>query len=454
MVEAMSAAMTPSDPDNADRSFREAEAGLPDSFHLDASGARLRLGPRDPTFFQNPYPAYAELHRRAPIVFWEEFGCLAVADYGQISAILRDRRFGRVLPSGDDGRPDLSGQPATLQAFYDIERHSLLDLEPPTHTRLRALVTRAFVSRRIERLAPRIEAVACSLVDGFIADGTADLVEAYATPLAVTIIAELIGFGEERHGDMLAWSHAMVAMYQFGRTQEIERRAEEASRDFAAFIRAEIAEKRRHPCDDLVSALVASETEGGRLDEDEMVSTLVLLMNAGHEATVHQVGNAMKAILGSGVDAAEMAGSDEALALVVEEALRFDTPLHLFKRVALTDMTLETGETLVRGQEIALLLGAGNHDPKVFPEPQRFDPARRGPPNLSFGAGIHFCIGAPLARLEIRIALAVLLRRLRGLRVNGVPRYRDSYHFRGLEQLRVAFEASEHPLRAGQTLMT
>ncbi|UIJ73999.1 cytochrome P450 [Aurantimonas sp. HBX-1] len=406
---------------------------------FDVAGGVLRLDPGEPDFYEDPYPSYGELHRHGGIARWAETGSLAVAGHATVAALLRDRRFGRILPAGPDGRPDYRDMPAHLADFYAIESCSLLDLEPPTHTRLRSLVTRAFVSRRIERLAPRIGEIADELIDGFAADGTVELVEAFATPLPVRVIAELIGVPAADAPLLVDWSHRMVAMYRLGRTRAVEESANAAARDFATYLRTVIAEKRRRPADDLVSALIAAESDGGRLDEAEMVATLVLLLNAGHEATVHQIGNAVKAILESGQDPATLFCDVDSTAATVEECLRFDTPLHLFERVALESVTLAEGWQIERGGRVALLLGAANHDPSVFERPGEFAPGRPARAHVSFGGGIHFCIGAPLARLELAIALGTLFRRLPDLSIAAAPHYRDSWHFRGLERLELRF---------------
>ena len=397
---------------------------------LDPATRRLRLDPRDPAFFADPYPAYAKLHASPGGVFWEDYGFWCFYDHAVVSAILRDRRLGRqilhVASRQELGWPE---RPAHLAGFDALERHSLLELEPPEHTRLRALVNRAFVSRQVERLAPRIAERAERLIDGFVHDGEADLLEVFATPIPVGVIAELIGVDGADAPLLLDWSHKMVAMYQFAPTRETEDVADRAAREFADYVRRLVAERRRRPGDDLLSKLIAAESEQGKLSEDELVATVVLLLNAGHEATVHALGNSVKTLLEQG---AEFDGSETA----VEELLRFDAPLHLFTRFVLEDVEVQ-GVTLRRGERLGLLLGAANRDPQAFPEPDRLDLARPRNPHLAFGAGIHFCVGAPLARLEMRVALPILLRRLPGLALAEPPRYRDAYHFHGLEALRV-----------------
>ena len=400
---------------------------------FDPATRRLKLDPRDPAFFADPYPVYAELHASPGPVFWEDYGFWCIPQHAVVSALLRDRRFGRqilhVATREELGWPE---RPAHLAAFDALERHSLLELEPPEHTRLRALIGRAFVSRQVERLAPSIAAMAEALIDGFAAEGQADLLEAFATPIPVGVIAHMIGAPVEDSARLLDWSHKMVAMYQFGPTHEVEHAAAAAAHEFADYVRRLVAERRRRPSDDLISQLIAAESVEGKLSEDELVTTIVLLLNAGHEATVHGLGNGLKTILEQGVG---FDGSEPA----AEELLRFDPPLHLFTRYVLEDVEIK-GVILRRGERVGLLLGAANHDPLVFPDPGRLKLTRMPNLHLSFGGGIHFCVGAPLARLEMRVALPILLGRLPGLALAEPPRYRDSYHFHGLEALKVRWE--------------
>ncbi|WP_082652696.1 cytochrome P450 [Aureimonas sp. AU12] len=414
-------------------------AALPPSFVLAPDGRSFRLDPRDPVFFADPYPVYAYLRAHAPVARWDDASCLAIAAHGDVSRILKSRDFGRVVSPDGSGRPAASDVPSHLRHFAALEAHSLLDLEAPTHTRLRSLLTRAFVSRRIEALAPEIEHVAQELVAAFAEDGLVELVSQFAEPLPVAVIAGLIGVPREDAHLLLRWSHAMVAMYQFGRDRTVEVRADAASRDFADYLRSLLAIKRAKPGDDLLSALLVAQTEGGRLSEPELVSLVVLLLNAGHEATVHQIGNGLAAALDAGVDLAAATCDEGSTASLVEEALRFDTPLHLFRRFALVD-THVGSQPLRRGEEVALLLASANHDERVFTDADRFDPARCGNPHLAFGGGIHFCIGAPLARLELGLAFRALAG-LGALRPKEPPRFRDSYHFRGVERLDLTFEA-------------
>jgi cytochrome P450 len=397
----------------------------------------VSLDPRDPSFFNDPYPAYAEIHAVAPVFFWEQYGFCCFARHADVSALLRDKRFGRqILHRASRKALGWSETPAHLRPFVDIERYSLLELEPPQHTRLRTLVNRAFVSRQIERLRPRIEALANQAIDGFVEGGEVDLLAAFATPIPVLVIAELLGVPNDAAPQLLGWSHRMVAMYQFNATREVEDLAVEATRDFVAFLRDIVQERRKNPADDLISQLVSAEQDGGKLSADELVSTCILILNAGHEATVHGIGNGVKAILEHRLNPSALFATPDTSSSLVDELLRYDAPLHLFTRYALKDCVVENVQ-LKTGDKVGLVLGAANRDPRQYSSPDLLIADRRPNPMVSFGGGIHFCLGAPLARLEMVTALSVLFDRLPNLSLAGKPQYRDSYHFRGLEKLPV-----------------
>ena len=410
-------------------------AQTPQPFSIEPEAAHACCDPRNPEFYQNPYAFYASLHPHLSAFEWQEYGHWCFAGFRDVSALLRDRRFGRHILHVAT-REEL-GWPEPLPHTPDFdraERHSLLSLEPPEHTRLRLLVNRAFVSRQVERLRPRVADLANELIDGFAADGEADLITRFAAPIPVVVIAEMLGVPRDMADQLLDWSHRMVRMYMFGRTRADEDDANAAARAFSDYI-VELARARRTDLrDDLISHMLTAEIDGERLSEDELASTAILLLNAGHEATVHQTGNAIKAILESGLDPAALFRDADSAAATVEEALRFDAPLHLFTRYALEDCDYG-GLSFRKGDTIGLMLGAANHDPARFADPGIFDPARPDNANVSFGAGIHFCIGAPLARLEMQVALRVLFERLPGLRLAGPPRYADIYHFHGLGRL-------------------
>ena len=377
--------------------------------------------PLDAGFVQDPYPAYDRMRALESLVFWQDYDMPCAVSYAAANAILRDRRFGRMPP-------DPPPVPAHLAAFYAVEAHSMLELEPPRHTRLRSLVLRAFTSRRIAALGPEIEALSHQLIDQF-PEGAFDLLTQFAQPLPVTIIARLLGVPETLAPDLLRWSNAMVGMYQAGRTRADEDRAITATTEFVDFMRGYIAARRQTPRDDLITHLIAAEEEGDRLTTDEMISTCILLLNAGHEATVHSIGNATKTLLQTG-----HYGQTPISDRLVEESLRFDPPLHLFTRWAYEDIDV-VGHVIPKGAQIACLLGAANRCPKHWDTPEGFDPTRSPKANLAFGAGLHFCLGAPLARLEIANALGALVSRLPGLKLAQTPIYADIYHFHGLKSL-------------------
>ena len=385
----------------------------------------LTQSPRDPAFVQDPYPFYARLHEAGGRVWWDDYNMLVFGRFADVNAILRDRRFGRT-PVSPPARP------AHLTAFYDFEARSMLELEGPAHRRLRSQVTRAFVSRRIDGLRPRIDALAHELLDKIEAAGRADLLRAYCEPIPVIVVAQLLGLPASAAPDLLRWSHAMVAMYQFGGGRAVEDAAEAATRTFTAYIRSEIAARRAAPREDLLGLLTQADETGESLADADIAATAILILNAGHEATVHALGNGVKALLETGI---RPDGGDE----VGEEILRYDPPLHMFTRYVYDDKDF-AGAPLKRGQVIGLSLGAASRDPGRFQRETEFRPDRPDAGHVSFGAGAHFCLGAPLARLEMQIALPILFERLPKLRLTAPPRYADRYHFRGLEALEARWD--------------
>ncbi len=381
--------------------------------------------PVDPEFVQNPYPFYDNARAQGDLVYWSDYKKVAAVSHRAVQALLKDRRFGREVPA-EMQRPG----PARLAPWLTVEAHSLLEAEPPRHTRLRALVMRAFTSRAIAALEPAIFDLSHRLIDRF-PDGPFDLLDTFCTQIPVITICRLLGVPEEMSPDLLRWSHAMVAMYQASRTRQTEDAAAAAARDFTAFLDDYIEQRRTDPQDDLITRLIAAEEDGEKLSRDELVATCILLLNAGHEATVHSLGNGVKTILQLGLN--PMTCPPDGL---VEEILRYDPPLHMFTRYAYEDVEVY-GHNFKRGDEVALLLGAANHDPSVWRDPNRFDPSRPIVTNTSFGGGLHFCVGAPLARLEMRIALQALFDRCPNLRLSADPDYSNTYHFHGLTRLMV-----------------
>ncbi|WP_417807605.1 cytochrome P450 [Thioclava sp.] len=386
----------------------------------------LTQSPLDAEFVQNPYPFYDRVREAGPFAYWSDYKMAVSARASVVGAALRDRRLGRETPA-ELAQPT----PPHLEPFYALERHSMLELEAPRHTRLRRLVVRAFTSGRIAALAPDITALCHRLIDTM-PDGGGDLLEHLAKPLPVIVIARLLGVPETDAPQLLAWSNAMVQMYQARRDAALEAEAAQAAQAFTDYLSALIETRRKAPGSDLLSDLIAVQDNGAHLSRDELIATVVLLLNAGHEATVHSIGNGVKTLLEQGVTT-EWLGTEQ-IDGTLEEILRFDPPLHLFTRWVYEDIELQ-GETIRAGSQIGLLLAGANRDPDTWDSPDAFNPRRPVKTNYSFGAGAHFCIGAPLARLEIRIALPLLFERLPAMALTRPPVYGDVYHFHGLEAL-------------------
>jgi unspecific monooxygenase len=283
-------------------------------------------------------------------------------------------------------------------------------------------------------MGPEVAALSHQLIDG-LPQGPFDLIEQFAKPLPVIIIARLLGVPESMASQLLTWSNAMVGMYQARRSRAMEEAASAAATEFAEFLRGYVEERRAKPADDLITQLIAAESEGERLSTDELITTCILLLNAGHEATVHTIGNGVKTLLETATPARLLA--PDTVADTVEEILRFDPALHMFTRWAYEEIEV-MGHRFQRGDQVGLLLAAANRDPGAWDEADHFRPERPAKPHVTFGAGMHFCVGAPLARLELQTALPILFQRLPRLHLAQVPRYADVYHFHGLERLMVA----------------
>lgn len=410
---------------------------------IDAATRSVSIDASHPGFYGDPYCTYERIRAVAPAFYWREQRMWCFMNAADVAAILKDRRFGRELLPLPGHPAEPARQPhGHLQAFHTFNQTSMLEREPPAHTRLRNLVNRAFVTRNIERLRPRIAELASSLVEAVKPRHEAELLSAFATPIPVTVIAELLGVPAQMAPQLLEWSHRMVAIYELGKTRRTEDAAEAATREFTAFIKGFVAERRRSPADDLITHLIAAEASGDTLTEDELAGTCILLLNAGHEATVHAIGNSVKTLLEQRTDLSAAFATDVSTEAAVEECLRFDPPLHLFRRFVQEDLAI-AGVRLSRGDEVALLYGAANRDPGRYANPDVFNPSRPSAggaaAHASFGGGIHFCLGAPLARLELQVALPILFKHLPGIQLKGRPRYRDAYHFHGLESLHVTW---------------
>ncbi|MDX5567148.1 cytochrome P450 [Streptomyces sp. ID05-04B] len=402
-----------------------------------AAADDLSFDPWDPAFVADPYPAYAELRERGRVIYYEPTGQWLVPGHADVSALLRERRLGRTyqhrFTHEEFGR---TAPPAEQEPFHTLNDHGMLDLEPPDHTRIRRLVSKAFTPRTVERLKPYVHRLADELVDGLVRAGGGDLLSDVAEPLPVAVIAEMLGIPEADRGPLRPWSADICGMYELNPSQETAAKAVRASVEFTAYLRELIAERRKEPGDDLVSGLIAAHDEGDRLTEQEMISTAVLLLNAGHEATVNATVNGWWALFRNPEQLAVLRADHSLVPSAVEELMRYDTPLQLFERWVLDDIEID-GVTVPRGAEIAMLFGSANHDPAVFAEPERLDLTRADNPHISFSAGIHYCIGAPLARIELAASMTALLERAPTLAPAAEPRRKPNFVIRGLEGLAV-----------------
>lgn len=383
----------------------------------------------DPDFLADPYAGFAAQRASAPLAWNKGLQAWVATSHTAVSAVLRERRLGRIFR---DREPT-----SQWETFNWLHSDSILDSEPPKHTRLRRLIAGAFGRGHVQRLAPRIEALAEGLLAEAVERAEAfDLIESYAEPLPVLVIAELLGFPDADQHLLRPWSQAIVKMYEVDRTPDQERQAREACRDFAAYVSDLAADRARRPGTDLLTDLVQVRDGTDKLSEHELIATVVLLLNAGHEASVNGFGNGVHSWLRAGkpgaLDPLDPAGID----LLVEEFLRHDSPLQLFERTATQDVTI--GQVAIQeGQKAMALLGAANRDPDVFTDPDDFRPDRTPNNHLAFGLGIHFCVGAPLARLEMQISTRLLLSRCPDLRLVEAVR-RPTFVLRGFDRLLVA----------------
>jgi cytochrome P450 len=405
---------------------------------MSATSGAAAFDPWSPEFVAHPYDAYARLRAEAPVSWYEPSGQWLVSRYEDVNALLRDRRLGRTylhrFTHEEFGR---QAPPPEHEPFHVLNGNGLLDLEAPDHTRIRRLVSKAFTPRMVESLRPTVRRLAEELAGGLVADGGGDLVAAVAEPLPVAVIAEMLGVPEADRGLLRPWSADITGMFELNPTEETARRAVRASVEFSDYLRALIAERRARPGEDLVSALIAVMDAGDRLSEQEMISTCVLLLNAGHEATVNTTASGWWALFRNPAELDRLRAAPEALMpTAVEELLRYDTPLQMFERWVLDDVEVG-GQLIPRGSEIALLFGSANRDPERFAEPDRLDLGRADNPHITFGAGIHFCLGAPLARLELAESFGALLRLAPRLALAAEPRWKPGYVIRGLESLDV-----------------
>ena len=388
----------------------------------------------DPTLPQvvaDPYPVFAARRAVEPVGWSDALGEWVTFGHAEADAVLRHRGLGRLWRLRWPDEP--------LPNYTLLHEHSLLENEPPTHTRLRRLVAAGFGRRQVERLRGRVTEIARGLArdvrDAAAGGSTVDLMPLYAEPLPVAVIATLLGVPDEDRGLLRPWSNAIVKLYEPAPPVDRRRAAETAATEYVGYVRGLIDYRRRHPGEDLLSDLIATrDADGSRLSEDELVATAVLLQMAGHEASVNVVGNGTYALLSHPAERARLTA--DLVPGAVEELIRYDSPLQLFERTA-TEPVRIGSVTVEPGQKIAALLGAANRDPAVFADPDRLDLARWPNPHLGFGAGIHFCLGAPLARVELQASLATLLTDLPGLALAGEPTRHPTFTHRGFATLPV-----------------
>ena len=387
----------------------------------------------DSAFIDDPYPALKKL-REVGAPFWhEETSMFLAAGFKDARAVLRNRTLGRIF---DPRTPE-----SKWESFNWLHSDSILDSEPPKHTRLRSLVMKAFNPKKIEGLRPEIERITASLLDEAVkkheAQGHFDLIADFAEPLPVKVIAHLLGFPEKDEHLLRPWSQAIVKMYEVSPSIADQEAAQLASDEFAAYVHELMLERQTNPGTDLVSELAAVREEGEKLNTHELIATCVLLLNAGHEASVNGFGNGMVAALENKTQMAKLNADPDGLALTaVDEFLRFDAPLHLFERTA-TEDTVIGGVTIKKGQKIASLLGSANRDSAMFENPDELNLSRHPNPHIGFGAGIHFCIGAPLARIEMSVSLPALIKRFGNLELAEKPLRRQSFVLRGYDKVLV-----------------
>jgi cytochrome P450 len=400
----------------------------------------LTFDPSDPAFLEDPYPVLSRLRESARVFYDERRERWFVTRHEDVRACLRDRRLGRnfrhVMTPEEIGVPELDPR---WSAFWATERWSLLWLEPPDHTRIRRLVAAAFTPRSVEALREPARELARELLEPLADAGRMELLYDYAQPYSIAVICRMLGVPLDRHRDLLDWSHRMVKMYEFDVPEENAVTANRAAAEFKEYVRGLIAERRAQPRDDMVSALVDARVDAERLSEDEIVSTVIVLLNAGHEASVNTLGNGMLAFARHPEQWRRVVEGDVAPAAAGEEMIRYDPPLQLFERWVLTDDFTLGDIAIPRGQKLALLFGSANRDPRVFERPDEFDVGRENAiQHIGFGGGIHVCIGAPLARVELEASVDALRRYWPDFRLSTEPRRTGAFVIWGLQGLELA----------------
>ena len=388
---------------------------------------------KDPKFVADPYPVMAQLRLAGEPIWHDEMQMWLAPRHADASAVLRAKTLGRIFNPRE---------PADIwETFNWLHADSILDSEPPKHTRLRSLVAKAFNRGQIDRLAPRINELVAQLINDcqqkLNETGSFDVIADYAEPLPVMVIAELLGVPVAEQDQLRPWSQAIVKMYEYGNTKDQQAAARAASSEFAALVTEMVEFRKKQPTADLVTELALVEEAGEKLTLKELIATCVLLLNAGHEASVNGFGNGFVAAMQHPDAVAKLRSNPrEIAATAVEEFLRFDSPLQLFERTATAETKIGS-ITVEVGQKIAALLGSANRDESVFRNAAVMDLTRDPNPQIGFGGGIHFCLGAPLARLEMAASLPALFEAFPKLELAGNPVMRSTFVLRGYESIAV-----------------
>jgi cytochrome P450 len=393
-----------------------------------------------PAYLANPYPFYLRLRREAPIFWSEAMGAWLLTRYRDAEAALRDPR----LISGTRIAAAVQQLPETVQPEVRALQNHISTwmgfIDPPDHTRLRALVSNVFTPRMIRSLRPRIQTIVDELLDRVQDAGRMDVIADFAFPLPAIVIAEMLGLPPADREQFKQWSNDVMAFLGTGRPQvDVARRAQQGVYALKGYLRSIFSQRRQSPQDDLISALLIVEQEGDRLSEEEMFGMCVFLLVAGHETTLALIGNGLLALLRNPEQKQMLQENPGLIDSAVEEFLRYDSPIQHQTRVAREDFELE-GQRILMGDRVLPMLGAANRDPAQFADPDRLDIRRQPNPHLAFGYGIHFCLGAPLARLEGQIAIHTILRRLPRMQLtDGNLRWRVHTSMRHPELLPVDF---------------
>lgn len=388
----------------------------------------------DPAFIADPYAGLKELRNLGKPVWHEGLGFFLAACHGDANEVFRNKSLGRIFI---DKKPEFE-----WETFNWLHSDSILDSEPPKHTRLRALVAKAFNRNKIEGMRPAIERITQELLDAIdvkVKNGeNFDLIADYAEPLPVKIIADLLGFPKSEEHLLRPWSQAIVKMYEVNPSLHYQSEAKAAAGEFADYVRDLAEERKSNPGTDLITDLAMVEENGEKLNMHELVATAVLLLNAGHEASVNAFGNGMVEVLRRPVQSALLRNDPRGLTeKALEEFMRFDAPLQLFERTA-TKETEIGGVAIEPGQKIAALIGSANRDSAVFENADEMDVTRDPNPHIGFGAGIHFCLGAPLARLEMGVSLPALWEKYPDMSLASEPVRRPTFVLRGYERVEIS----------------